>query len=225
MRAAKLAKGKYLKYVDSDDLIYPYSLEIMIEAMESNPDASLGLSYSLPQLDKPYPIRLTPREIWQHEFLGKGRMGCGPSGSIISRAAFFQVGGLNDWDVLSDIDLWIRISAQSPMLLLPPGLVWWRRHGGQEYTKPGALETYLIGEYRLWLESLNQSFNPLTKEETILARDKLRRRFARRILSIAIKNSKGLLAIRLIKNSDLRAIDFFRALFGYGNYAKYAPPL
>jgi hypothetical protein len=30
MRAAELAKGKYLKYVDSDDLIYGHSLAIIV---------------------------------------------------------------------------------------------------------------------------------------------------------------------------------------------------
>jgi glycosyltransferase involved in cell wall biosynthesis len=33
-RAASYAKGKYLKYVDADDLIYPHGLEVMVRALE-----------------------------------------------------------------------------------------------------------------------------------------------------------------------------------------------
>ena len=39
MRAAEMAQGRYLKYVDSDDLIYRHSLEIMVEAMEAENSA------------------------------------------------------------------------------------------------------------------------------------------------------------------------------------------
>lgn len=36
-RAASLAKGKYLSYVDADDLIHPHCLETMVHAMEMFP--------------------------------------------------------------------------------------------------------------------------------------------------------------------------------------------
>ena len=36
-KAASLARGTYLKYVDSDDLIYPPTLQVMVDAMEKNP--------------------------------------------------------------------------------------------------------------------------------------------------------------------------------------------
>ena len=43
-RAASLATGKYLKYLDADDLIYRHSLATMVDAMEQFPDAALALS-------------------------------------------------------------------------------------------------------------------------------------------------------------------------------------
>jgi glycosyltransferase involved in cell wall biosynthesis len=47
-RAAELARGKYLKYVDSDDLIRPDGLEKMSSAMEAYPEAAYCLSYPRP---------------------------------------------------------------------------------------------------------------------------------------------------------------------------------
>ena len=43
-RAASLARGAYLKYVDSDDIIYPHGLQVMMECMRRFPAAGLGLS-------------------------------------------------------------------------------------------------------------------------------------------------------------------------------------
>ena len=42
-KAAGYASGKYLKYVDADDYIYPFGLEILVTSMENFPDAAWGL--------------------------------------------------------------------------------------------------------------------------------------------------------------------------------------
>lgn len=43
-KAASYARGKYLKYVDADDLIYPHCLGLMVEGMDAFPEAALGIS-------------------------------------------------------------------------------------------------------------------------------------------------------------------------------------
>ena len=53
MRAAELARGRFLKYVDSDDLIYQHTLGVMVKAMEAEPDVALGLCHSLAEDDEP----------------------------------------------------------------------------------------------------------------------------------------------------------------------------
>lgn len=56
-QAAAYAKGKYLKYIDADDLIYPHGLGILHEFMESFPEAGWGLC-SLPQnRERPFPFQ------------------------------------------------------------------------------------------------------------------------------------------------------------------------
>src|SRR5687768_16483551 len=132
-RAASLASAPLLKYLDSDDLIYPHGLETMMRAMNAFPDAALALGHSLPEDEEPYPWRLSSHAAWKKEFLGDGAMGSGPSGSIFRAPSFREAGGFRDWGVLNDTDLWYRMSARWPLVLLPPGLVWWRRHAGQEF--------------------------------------------------------------------------------------------
>ena len=41
--AARLSNGKYLKYLDSDDLLYPTGLDVLVSMMERFPDAGYGL--------------------------------------------------------------------------------------------------------------------------------------------------------------------------------------
>src|SRR5688500_2764886 len=49
-RAAELARGTWLKYVDADDYIYPTGLTVMLDMMSRFPQAGYGLC-SLSQFD------------------------------------------------------------------------------------------------------------------------------------------------------------------------------
>ena len=53
--AAGYAKGKYIKYIDADDMIYPWGLEIIIKYFELFPMAS----YCLDSIDQD-PLRIFP---------------------------------------------------------------------------------------------------------------------------------------------------------------------
>ena len=103
MKAASLAIGKYIKYLDSDDLIYAHGLRVMVQNMEAHPDAAFAVSHSLSEEMFPYPWRLSPKEAYEKHFLGRGCFGCGPSGAIIRRQVFESAGGFRpEWGVLSD---------------------------------------------------------------------------------------------------------------------------
>ena len=119
-KAIQQSRGALIKFVDADDILYPHSLAIMVEAMKTHPDAGLALAHSLPEDEEPYPWCLEPQRAWRKHFLGRGCLGCGPSGAIIRRDRFEEIGGFGDWGVLNDTDLWLRMSARWPVVLLPP---------------------------------------------------------------------------------------------------------
>jgi glycosyltransferase involved in cell wall biosynthesis len=215
MRAAEQARGRYLKYVDSDDLIYRHSLEIMVEAMQAHPDAALALSHSKPEEERPYPWKLTPAEAWRKQFLERGCLDSGPTGAMIRRDAFFDAGGFHDWGVLSDADLWYRLSARWPVLLLPPGLVWWRRHEGQEFTKNDAAIAYLERGFALGVETLSSAECPLTASERQAALERARQRHARRLLSLATRGGQPAQAWRLFRRSGMGFGNLLRGLRRY----------
>jgi glycosyltransferase involved in cell wall biosynthesis len=214
-RAAQLARGCYLKYVDSDDLLYKHSLAIMVEAMEASPDAALGLSHSRPEDESPYPWKLSPSEAWRKHFLDRGCLSCGPSAAIARRDAFTEIGGFGDWGVLNDADLWFRMSARWPVILLQPGLVWWRRHEQQEFTRNGAAKAYLERGFSLTVETLSSQNCPLTTIERQAALDRARQHHARRLLSLAIRDGQPAQAWQLLQKSHLGLGGLLRGLKRY----------
>lgn len=131
-KAASLARGKYLKYVDSDDYIYPNGLEILIHSMEQFPDAGYGLCSLIPDKGRPFPFMLSPREAYEYHFFGPGLFHKGPLTSIFLRAAFEAIGGFKPGRMIGDTDLWHRIGLHYPTVLMQDGIVWQRRHTQQE---------------------------------------------------------------------------------------------
>ncbi len=215
-KAASLARGTYLKYVDSDDLIYPHTLQVMVNAMEQHPETGFALSHSLPEDDEPYPWVLTPEESFHKHFLGRGCFACGPTGAIIRRTAFEEVGGFRpEWKVLSDVDLWLRLAARWPVALMPPGLVWWRRHPDQEFTKDDAAAVYLELGHKLDLEALTATGSPLDESARLAALRKRKQHHARRLLSLALRQRHPVSAGQLFKRSELTLLDLAKGLCGY----------
>src|SRR5881394_3611401 len=42
--AASLARGEFMKFHDSDDVMYPHCLDVMVSALQAEPRAAFGLS-------------------------------------------------------------------------------------------------------------------------------------------------------------------------------------
>lgn len=131
-KAAGYAKGKYLKYVDSDDFIYPDGLEILVRNMEAFPGAALGLCSLKPDVTKPFPFILMPKEAYEYHFFGQGLFHKGPLAAIFVTEAFNKIGGFAPGRMISDIDMWHRMALQYPVVLMQGGIVWQRRHAEQE---------------------------------------------------------------------------------------------
>lgn len=131
-RAAKYATGKYLKYLDSDNVIYPFGLEVMLNCMEQFPEAGYGLSSeSDPQ--RPFPVCASPREAYLDNFFGSfGYFGRAPDSSIIRRSAFESVGGFTGKNLIGDLELWMRLSQRFPVVKMPAYLGWDRVHEDQQ---------------------------------------------------------------------------------------------
>src|SRR5690348_10289374 len=130
-KAASYAKGEFIKYVDSDDIIYPYTLKMMVDGMLQFPEAALGYCLTVGICKKPFPYEIKSKEAFRQHFFEGAPMFVGPSGLVIKRKVFDAVGGFEEFGMPSDNHLTLKIAAQYPVVAMPRDLFWWRLHEGQ----------------------------------------------------------------------------------------------
>jgi len=94
-QAASYATGKYIKYLDADDMHGRFMVDIMVDAMETFPEAGFGLFDYGP--NKPlFPIVLQPAETYAAHYSGKHPIfGRSPINAIMKRDVFKEVGGFS----------------------------------------------------------------------------------------------------------------------------------
>ena len=161
-QAAAHATGKYLKYVDADDLIYPWGLQILWECMERFPEAGWGLCSLAQDKARPFPFVLETQEAYRYHYLGPGLFHKAPLSSIIKKELFDAVGGFEPGRMVGDFEMWHRLAFQSPVVLMPHGMVWYRAHDDQESNVIGEFEEV----YRkISLKHLHEEPKPLTPAE------------------------------------------------------------
>ena len=161
-RAASYANGKYLKYVDADDYIYPNGLEIIVNQMENYPEAAVGL-FSLQQnIQKPFPILLNPKEAYEYNFFGQGLFHKAPLSAIIRKDAFDEIGGFKPDRMTSDYEMWHRMAQKYNFLLIHDHIVWYREHDSQEVNSISAFELFYS---RIENHYINDEKSPLNAIE------------------------------------------------------------
>jgi glycosyltransferase involved in cell wall biosynthesis len=131
-KAASYATGKYLKYVDADDRIYPHGLEILVKMMEQFPDAGWGLCSLEQDKEKAFPFMLSPTEAYLYHYTGPGLFHKAPLSAIIKRNVFEDQNGFRNIRMAGDFEMWHRLGLSYPVVLMPHGIVWYREHGDQE---------------------------------------------------------------------------------------------
>ncbi|NCF64048.1 MAG: glycosyltransferase [Gammaproteobacteria bacterium] len=127
---AEPARGRYLKFLHADDLLYPHCLEIMAAQMEAYPEAGMGISSENGPWHSPNP--LLPIQLWSNYLLRKSSLlSKGPIRSIFRTGVFKAAGGYDERFDSSDVVMNLKVAMRYPVLVLPEGLTWWRSHARQ----------------------------------------------------------------------------------------------
>ena len=159
--AAGLALGAFLKYHDSDDVMYSHCLATMAGPLVAEPGAAFALSGPRNWPGGPCPMLLTPRLAYEREFLGTGLFQQGPASALFRADAFRALGGFPDVTYAGDYLFWLRACARVNVLLVPGDLFYYRVHAGQEIARPASVEAYARGAAEGW-RMLNSPECPLT---------------------------------------------------------------
>lgn len=191
-RAASLASGVYLKYLDSDNLMYRHGLAEMVDGMERFPEAGWGL-LGVPDAERPPPVLISPHLAYEQNFLRRfDYFGRAPDSAIFRRDLFEKVGGFSGNNLIGDLEMWLKLAQHHPLVKLPPHFGWDRVHPNQQKNVPDTY--YLRRRMEVILPMLRHPECPLSSEEADLAVRRLRkevlktgaRRLARGDLSTAM---------------------------------------
>ena len=122
---------EHIAFLDSDDEWLPEKLESQIDALQKNPQYIICYTgESWIRNGQPFPHRKSRRKFsgWVFDHcLEDCFIGC--STMLMEKRLFCEVGGFDaGLPVCEDYDLWLKISAKYPMLLVPDQLI--RKHGG-----------------------------------------------------------------------------------------------
>jgi glycosyltransferase involved in cell wall biosynthesis len=204
-RAAALARGKYLKYLDADDMMYPHALQVFVTDMEAFPNALFALTAS-PYYSWITPIWLNPHESYLIHYMGRGLLARSPCGAIIRRNAFQEFGPFSSERYVSDTKLWFVLARKSGVLLTNQGLSFWRSHGitQESHRQRGLRETF-----QLWhteREALDHPECPLNTSERHLAHKLHRSILAREVIARS-KRFELTAAKTLMKEGNIRCSD------------------
>lgn len=221
-KAASFATGKYIKYLDSDDRLSPDGLQVMVEAMEGNPSAALGIVQfkNSNNVDEQYPVLISPEQAYLEHFYGKGILRFGPTGTIIVRDILTEIGGFATARFVSDTECWLKLASMYPVVKIQPDVVWWRVHKGQEFDVGHQTFTYLRKSYPIYMLSLRSKNCPLNQTDIDKIIRRLQWKHARDILSLAFVKGKPLLAYAIFREADFGLRQLLKGLLPYTKVKK-----
>lgn len=190
-KAASYASGKYLKYVDSDDCIYPETLHIMVTLMEQFKVAGCGISMYEHSGEQDYPVYLTSKEAYEYHYFKKPIFFASPGLAIFTKKAFDSVDGFSPRRMTSDFEMWHKISLRFPIILMPADLVWIREHPRQEMADH---DKYVVEYEQIKLNYLNHKDCPLTAQQVHAIKTQRRNTalkiFLRKLMQFDLKGAK-----------------------------------
>jgi glycosyltransferase involved in cell wall biosynthesis len=209
--AASYAQGKYIKYVDSDDKLFDFSLQYCVDQMEKYPEASIGLLFLNITFASEDSLCWESEKIVRSHFFGDSCLSIGPSGSIIRREKFEEIGGFDTrFGVASDNYFNIKLAALFPVVLLPKVFLFYREHEGQQqHNQKG----YLKFGYLYFKELLQKTPLPLTKNEIHYLNEKLQKRFAINLTKYLIKTKDIKSVSQIMKETNFSFSELILGFF------------
>ena len=210
-KAATYARGKYLKYVDSDDKLFDFSLQYCVDQMEKYPEAAIGMLFFNAAFLSEDSVCWDSEKIIRSHFFGSSCLSIGPSGSIIRRDKFEEIRGFDArFGVASDNYFNIKLAALYPVVLLPKVFLFYREHEGQEQHNK---KSYLKYGYLYFKELLEKMQLPLTKSEIRFLSKKLQKRFAINLTQFLIKTRDIKSVIEIMKVTNFKLSDLITGYF------------
>jgi glycosyltransferase involved in cell wall biosynthesis len=142
------AVGRYVAFLDSDDLWRPKKLEMQSAFMEKNPAVQICQTE---EIWLRHGVRVNPKSRHQKpsgDIFVRSLELClvSPSAVMMTKELFSRFGGFDErFPVCEDYDLWLRIAVEHPVPLIPEALVIKRGgHADQLSRSTWAMDRYRV---------------------------------------------------------------------------------
>jgi len=204
-KAASLANGEYLKYVDADDLVYPHGVGTMVEMMDRFPESGYGLASLEQDKYRLFPFQLNPKEAYKRHYFEQPLFHKAPLSAIIRRDVFEKEGGFTGKRYVGDFEFWHILSRKYPVVLMPQGVVWYREHEEQEMQHNRTDHSIPFRYLECSEEMLMHPDCPLSDSDSSKALRKIKWNQSRYILGVG-------------KNHSLRTMKILKDQAGYSYF-------
>jgi glycosyltransferase involved in cell wall biosynthesis len=175
-RCAQMARGRYLKFLHADDLLYPHCLGTMASLLDAS-DAGMAVSAAAAV---PAGARLSPEDAYGLHFFVQPFLLHSPTFLMVARRAFEEVGGFDPRFHPAERRFQLCLARQFPVAVANAGLA----HAARRHELGiGTREKYLLGlvEGLPWLDRLGEEpGTPLTRRDWVFLRQVWRYGFALR---------------------------------------------
>jgi glycosyltransferase involved in cell wall biosynthesis len=125
-RGVSAAEGRYLAFLDSDDLWLPNKLAVQLAFMNEHPEVAICQTEEI-WIRRGARVNPKARHRKPHGDIFKRSLELclvSPSAVMMTRELFLESGGFDEnLPVCEDYDLWLRIAVNYPVPLLPQALV------------------------------------------------------------------------------------------------------
>lgn len=143
------ATGEFIAFLDADDLWTPDKLELQLSALQQNPEAGVAYSWTCNMSEKGdsfYPGHsvnfegdVYPKLLMCGNFIGTN------SNCLIRRQAIESVGGFDSTiKFCEDWDLFLRLAARWPFVVVPKAQILYRQSSGTMSSKIDVMEKYAL---------------------------------------------------------------------------------
>lgn len=169
-QALLTAEGDWVIFIDADDILYEYGLEVMIgQALKH---ASCGMLICRPWDERIlYPVVISPRQFYLFEYLDTSIIGINFTKVLFKRTAVLKVGSFDQLNIkMGDAFLQYKIGMLYDTIVIQDGFSWWRRRKGQASENlVQNTHLFIIDSYQYLIPLLQDPNNPLTNEQKQIA--------------------------------------------------------
>lgn len=209
-RAAGYASGKYLKYVDSDDKLFPDGLDYCVQCMEENKNADWAIIFPV-EINKEYV--LGSKEAIEIHFFKQPFLKAGPGQSIIKKEFFLTIGMYSTlYGPASDMYFNLLAASKGNVLVIKDKFLFYRRHEDQEQSNQ---YNYLYNNYNYLRDALKNLDLHLTGKQIKWLRIKLKRRFTVNIIRYFLKTGNLNKTKQAFIKSEFSFSDFLIGIFHF----------